>query len=68
MVRFPVVPGVYAASVIESIGPGVLRLQVGEKVVAVITLFRLDGAQATLIVASATSISIVPMPKAGGDV
>ncbi|WP_299287862.1 zinc-binding alcohol dehydrogenase family protein, partial [uncultured Mucilaginibacter sp.] len=34
MVNFPVVPGADAAGVIESVGPGVSRLQVGEEVMA----------------------------------
>ena len=62
MVNFPVVPGADAAGVIESVGPGVSRLQVGEEVMAALTPYRPDsGAQAAFIVVPAASV--VPIPK-----
>ncbi len=62
MVNFPVVPGADAAGVIESVGPGVSRLKVGQDVMAALTPYRPDGgAQATYIVVPAASV--VPMPK-----
>ena len=62
MVRFPVVPGADAAGVIESVGPDVSRLRVGEEVMAALTAFRPDGgAQATYILVAAASV--VPIPK-----
>jgi NADPH:quinone reductase-like Zn-dependent oxidoreductase len=61
-VRFPVIPGADAAGIIESVGPGVSRLQVGEKVMAALSAFRPDGgAQAEFIVVPAASV--VPTPK-----
>jgi len=61
-VSFPVVPGADAAGVIESVGPGVSRLQVGEEVMAALSAFRPDGgAQSTYIVVPAASV--VSMPK-----
>ena len=62
MVRFPVIPGTDAAGVIESVGAGVSRLQVGEEVMAVLTAYRPDGgAQSAFIVVPAASV--VPIPK-----
>ncbi len=61
-VRFPVVPGFDAAGVIESVGPGVSRLQVGEEVMAALTPYRPDGGtQAAFIVVPAASV--VPIPR-----
>lgn len=40
---WPVVPGVDAAGIIESVGPDVARLHVGQKAMAVTTPRRLDG-------------------------
>ena len=62
MVRFPVIPGADAAGVIESVGSGVSRLQVGDEVMAALTPYGPDGgAQATYIVVPA--LSVVSMPK-----
>ena len=41
--RWPVVPGLEAAGVIEAVGPGVLRLHVGQEVMAVVNARRPDG-------------------------
>ena len=61
-VRFPVVPGADAAGVIESVGPGVSRLRVGEEGMAALTPYRPDsGAQAAFIVVPAASV--VPLPR-----
>src|SRR5207247_1894346 len=55
-------PGADAAGVIESVGPGVSRLHVGEEVMAALTAFRPDGgAQSAFIVVPAASV--VPMPE-----
>ncbi len=57
----PAVPGVDAAGTIESIGPGVSRLSVGQKVVAVVKAHRPEGgAQSQYIVVPAASV--IPMP------
>jgi NADPH2:quinone reductase len=58
----PWVPGMDAAGVIESVGPGVDRLTVGEQVMAVVTARRPEGgAQSELLVAPAASV--VPIPE-----
>jgi NADPH2:quinone reductase len=57
-----IVPGVDAAGIIESVGPGVSRLHVGQKVMAVVMPQRPEGgAQAEYIVVAAASV--VPMPE-----
>ncbi len=56
------VPGMDAAGVVESVGPGVSRLHVGQKVMAAVMPRRPDGgAQARYIVVPAASI--VPIPE-----
>jgi len=56
------VPGMDAAGVIESVGPGVKRLHVGQVVMAAVLPRRPDGgAQAQYIVVPAASV--VPIPK-----
>jgi NADPH:quinone reductase-like Zn-dependent oxidoreductase len=57
-----IVPGVDAAGIIESVGPGVSRLHVGQKVMAVVMPQRPEGgAQAEYIVVAAASV--VPIPE-----
>jgi len=57
-----VVPGMDAAGVIESVGPGVSRLQTGQKVMAAVMPRRSEGgAQAEHIVVPAASV--VPIPE-----
>jgi NADPH:quinone reductase-like Zn-dependent oxidoreductase len=57
-----VVPGMDAAGVIESVGPGVSRLHPGQKVIAAVNPVRPEGgAQAQHIVVPAASV--VPAPK-----
>jgi NADPH:quinone reductase len=57
----PWVPGMDAAGVIESVGPGVERLAVGEQVMAAVAPRRPEGgAQSELLVAPAASV--VPIP------
>jgi NADPH:quinone reductase-like Zn-dependent oxidoreductase len=57
----PWIPGMDAAGVIESVGPGVDRLQVGEEVMAVASPRRPEGgAQQELLVVPAASV--VPIP------
>jgi NADPH:quinone reductase len=57
-----VVPGMDAAGTIESVGPGVSRLHVGQKVVAAVMPRRPEGgAQAEYIVVPAASV--VPIPE-----
>ncbi len=57
----PWTPGMDAAGVIESIGPGVDALQIGEEVMAAVTPRRPDGgAQAELLVVPAASVVRVP--------
>lgn len=56
------VPGVEAAGIIESVGPGVSRLHLGEKVMLVVVPRRPEGgAQARYVVAPAASV--VPIPE-----
>ena len=58
---WPVVPGMDAAGIIEAIGPGVSRLQVGQQVMAVTNPRQAGGgAQAQHIVVLAASV--VPIP------
>jgi NADPH:quinone reductase len=57
----PWVPGMDAAGVVESLGPGVDRLQVGQEVMAAVSPRRPDGgAQQELLVLPAASV--VPTP------
>jgi NADPH:quinone reductase len=57
-----IVPGMDAAGVIESVGPGVSRLHAGEKVIAAVMPLRPEGgAQAQHIVVPAASV--VPIPE-----
>jgi NADPH:quinone reductase-like Zn-dependent oxidoreductase len=59
---FPIVPGMDAAGIIESVGPGVSRLHAGEKVMAAVMPVRPEGgAQAQHIVVPAASV--VPIPE-----
>ena len=56
-----IVPGMDAAGIIESVGPGVSRLHAGEKVMAAVMPLRPEGgAQAQHIVVPAASV--VPIP------
>lgn len=58
---WPIVPGIDAAGVIEAVGPDVSRLQIGQKVMAVINPRQAGGgAQAQHIVV--TAASAVPIP------
>ena len=58
---WPVVPGVDAAGAIESVGPDVSRLHVGQKVMAVAMPRRPEGgAQAQHIVVPAASVAPIP--------
>ena len=57
----PTVPGVDAAGIVESAGPGVSRLSAGQKVVAVVKAHRsAGGAQSQYIVVPEASVA--PMP------
>ncbi len=57
-----VVPGMDAAGIIESVGPGVMRLRAGQKVMAAVMPRRPEGgAQAQHIVVPAASV--VPIPE-----
>lgn len=57
-----VVPGMDAAGIIEAVGPGVSRLQIGQKVMAAVMPRRSEGgAQAQYIVVPAASV--VPIPE-----
>ncbi len=59
--HWPVVPGVEAAGVVEAVGPGVSRLQLGQQVMAVVMARRPEGgAQARHVVVPAASV--VPIP------
>jgi NADPH2:quinone reductase len=40
---FPIIPGMDAAGIIESVGPGVTHLRVGDEVMAGLTPLRPDG-------------------------
>ena len=56
-----VVPGMDAAGIIESVGPGVSRLQTGQKVMAAVMPRRSEGgAQAEHIVVPAASVVAIP--------
>jgi NADPH:quinone reductase-like Zn-dependent oxidoreductase len=56
-----IVPGMDLAGIIESVGPGVSRLQVGQKVMAAVTPNRPDGgAQGQHVVAPAASVVAIP--------
>jgi NADPH:quinone reductase-like Zn-dependent oxidoreductase len=58
----PWVPGMDAAGTVESTGPGVRRLRVGDEVMAVVTPRRPEGgAQVELLVVPETSV--VPVPE-----
>jgi NADPH2:quinone reductase len=58
----PWVPGMDAAGVIESVGPGVERLAVGDEVMAAVSPRRPEGgAQSQLLVVSAASVAPVPV-------
>src|SRR5246127_1604894 len=57
-----IVPGIDAAGVVESVGPGVSRLHPGQKVIAAVNPVRPEGgAQAQHIVVPAASV--VPIPE-----
>ncbi len=57
----PWTPGMDAAGTIESVGPGIDRFRVGERVMAAVTPRRPEGgAQAELLVAPAASTAAVP--------
>lgn len=57
----PVTPGMDLAGIIESVGPGVTRLHVGEQVMAAVAPRRAEGgAQARYVVAPAGSVVAVP--------
>jgi NADPH2:quinone reductase len=59
---FPITPGMDAAGIIESVGPGVTHLRVGDEVMAGLTPLRPDGgAQAAHFVVPAASV--VPIPR-----
>jgi NADPH:quinone reductase-like Zn-dependent oxidoreductase len=58
---WPIVPGVDAAGIIESVGADVSRLHVGQKVMAAVKARRPEGgAQAQTIVVSAASVVSIP--------
>lgn len=57
----PWVPGMDAAGVVESVGPGVEQITVGDEVMAAVTPRRPDGgAQSELLVVPAASVAPVP--------
>ena len=57
----PWVPGMDAAGVVESVGPGVEQITVGDEVMAAVTPRRPDGgAQSELLVVPASSVAPVP--------
>jgi NADPH2:quinone reductase len=59
--NWTIVPGMDAAGIIESVGPGVSRLQIGQQVMAAVMPRRSEGgAQAQHIVVPAASV--VPIP------
>lgn len=59
--RRQLTPGMDAAGIVESVGPGVSRLRVGEAVMAAVGPIRPDGgAQATYIVVPAASVVAIP--------
>ena len=56
-----VVPGMDAAGIIESVGPGVSRLEAGQNVMAAVMPRRSEGgAQAQFIVVPAASVVLIP--------
>jgi NADPH2:quinone reductase len=64
----PWTPGMDAAGTIESIGPGVDRLAVGDQVMAAVSPRRADGgAQCELIVVPAASVVAVPEGASLGE-
>jgi NADPH:quinone reductase len=57
----PWTPGMDAAGEVESVGPGVDRLRVGEQVMAAVNPFRPEGgAQQELLVVPAASVVAIP--------
>jgi len=57
----PWVPGMDAAGIVESVGDGLERIKIGEKVMAVVSPRRPEGgAQAEFVVVSAASVVAVP--------
>lgn len=59
--RRPLTPGMDAAGVVESVGPDVTRLRVGQEVMAGVGPVRAEGgAQATYIVVPAASVVAIP--------
>ena len=60
--RWPVVPGLEAAGVVEAVGPGVLRLHVGQEVMAVVNARGPEGgAQARHVIVPAASVAPIPV-------
>jgi NADPH:quinone reductase-like Zn-dependent oxidoreductase len=58
----PWVPGMDAAGVVESVGPGVVDVEVGDEVMAVVVPRRPEGgAQSELLVVPAASVAPVPV-------
>lgn len=58
---YPIVPGLDAAGVIETVGPGVSRLRVGQEVMACVGVARPEGgAQAQHVVVPAASVVAIP--------
>lgn len=57
----PIIPGMDAAGIIESVGPGVSRLRPGDRVMTAVMPRRPEGgAQAEYIVAPAASVVVIP--------
>jgi NADPH2:quinone reductase len=57
----PWIPGMDAAGVVESLGPGIDRLEVGQEVMAAVSARRPEGgAQQELLVAPAASVVSIP--------